>query len=289
MKRLLVAGSVLAAAVACLGAASALAGKPTLAFNETSWTSPAVQPGGTSSLEAALTFTGKSSGTLTVGLSANSSSAFVITTNNCNGKILANNDTCTVLLDYRAPSSYSQTDTGALIATAKGKLKATMALTGSTVAPPLNCTAGSEDFSGFDDFELTFDFSGGRIYVPFENVYTGIRVEPDSWGSGGQFPSGTHLYFTGIGANSAELTFDVAVGSVQLDTQANYSLSATTETLTAYDASDSVIDTDSATSLLLKNTLTVTSTSNNIKSFTIATNHPEERGLVFTNISWTCN
>ena len=59
-------------------------------------------------------------------------------------------------------------------------------------------------------------------------------------------------------------------------------------TLTAYDASNTAVDTDTAVSLY-PNTLTATSATNNIKYFTIATDDfGAQLGIAFTNIVWGC-
>ena len=83
--------------------------------------------------------------------------------------------------------------------------------------------------------------------------------------------------FTGSGVNSFQLTFTNAVGSVTLDAHSN-TFDPTTDTLTAFDASDNVVDTDSAAEPFnTANTFTVTSASDNIKYFTIATDDPDVR------------
>jgi hypothetical protein len=66
---------------------------------------------------------------------------------------------------------------------------------------------------------------------------------------------------------------------------------ATTITLTAFDASNSVVGSDHATDPDNSvNTLSVGSATNNIKYFTVQTNDPNvfPFGVEFTNIAWSC-
>jgi len=88
--------------------------------------------------------------------------------------------------------------------------------------------------------------------------------------------------------NSFTLTFTTPLGSVHVDEQPTMDRAGSTNTLTAYDASNNVAGTDSAFGVDV-NTLTVTSTTNNIKYVTIATDDAEMLGLAFTNIVWGCN
>ena len=154
---------------------------------------------------------------------------------------------------------------------------------GGTLKPKSTCVAGSENFS--DDVSLSqpTTFSGGTIDTAY-GIAGGIY---DDWGGG--FTDGTHVLFSGIEVNSFRLTFTEAVGSVMLEAQSN-TFAFTTDTLTAYDASNNVVDTDSALDPFnSSNTLTATSTSDNIRYFTIATNDPQVLGIAFSNIVWSCN
>ena len=157
---------------------------------------------------------------------------------------------------------------------------------GGTIVPKATttCTAGSENFSGDADLSQPTTFAGGTIDTSY-GVGGGIHTQPDSWGGG--FPSGTHLLFTGEGANSFRLTFTNAVASVQLDQEPN--LGSPTDTLTAYDASGNVVGSDAEpTAQDDVVTLSVSSTNDNIKYFTIATDDPFQFGIGFTNIVWGC-
>jgi hypothetical protein len=152
---------------------------------------------------------------------------------------------------------------------------------------PDACVAGSEDFSDDAEFSQPTTFSGGTIDTAY-GFLGNIRIQPDSWDGG--FAAGTHLVWTGFGVNSFQLTFTNAVGSVTVEAQSE-TFQPTTDTLTAFDASDNVVGTDSAVDPENStNTLTVTSASDNIKYFTIATDDDEAfQGIGFSNIVWTCN
>jgi hypothetical protein len=155
---------------------------------------------------------------------------------------------------------------------------------GGMLEPKPTCVAGSEDFSDDAEFSQPTTFTGGTIDTAY-GIDGGIFVQGSSWGGG--FADGTHLLFTGTTVNSFRLTFTEAVGSVALEAQST-TFDPTTETLTAFDASDAIVGTDSAVDPQNStNTLTVTSASNKIKYFTIATD--AFAGLGFSNIVWTCN
>jgi hypothetical protein len=79
---------------------------------------------------------------------------------------------------------------------------------------------------------------------------------------------------------------------VTLDVESNLLSGLSTDTLTAYDASNVVLDTDVVIEAVHGvNTLTVTSASDDIDHFTIATDDGPsvEWGLAFSNIDWDCN
>jgi hypothetical protein len=161
---------------------------------------------------------------------------------------------------------------------------------GGTLRAKATCTAGSENFSEDADGSQPTVFSGGTIdtaYGDLNNDPGGVRVQDSSWF--GTFPSGTHLLFSGNGVNSFQLTFNQAVRSVQLDVQQDLDGAVT---LTAYDAANQQVGVDSASSTPTPATLSVTSSSNNIVHFTIASSLPggvNLDGVGFTNIVWGCN
>jgi hypothetical protein len=166
---------------------------------------------------------------------------------------------------------------------------------GGTLTPKPTCTAGSEDFSEYQDGSQPTTFTGGTIDTAYGNepiignaASGGVLIQGTS--SFGWFAPGTHLLWSGGGVNSFRLTFTNAVRSVRLDEEPNQMNGSTTDTLTAYDASDNILDSVTEPySAGAVNTLSVSSTSNNIKYFTIATDQPFEWGINFTNINWSCN
>jgi hypothetical protein len=149
------------------------------------------------------------------------------------------------------------------------------------------CT-GSEDFSEFPEFSQPTTFSGGTIdsaYGPAGGV-----VVQGSFLNGG-FPDGAHVLFSGLTLNSFQLSFTNPVGSLQLDAQDGLTGTATTITLTAFDASNAVVGSDQAIDPDNSvNTLSVASSSDNITYFTVETNDPNvfPFGVEFTNIVWAC-
>ena len=157
------------------------------------------------------------------------------------------------------------------------------------VAPPPPCTAGSEDFSGDAEFSQPTTFAGGTIDTAY-GTDGSVRVQGSSWG--GAFADGTHLLFSGFDVNSFQLTFTNAVSSVELDASSNVLYTTTNLTLTGYDASNNVVDSETLsndqTGGPAVDTLAVSSTSNNIAYFTIATDDPLVDGVGFTNINWGC-
>jgi hypothetical protein len=155
------------------------------------------------------------------------------------------------------------------------------------------CVAGSENFSGDAEFSTPTTFSGGTIDTAYGTL-GGVLVQDSSWF--GAFASGTHLLFSGLEVPSFKLTFTKAVGSVQLDAQTDSFPGSFNVTLTGYNASNGVVGSDSdpqpGGSTGAVSTLSVTSTSNNIKYFTIATDDPGTScsgGVGFSNVGWACN
>jgi len=156
---------------------------------------------------------------------------------------------------------------------------------GGTLQPKPVC-AGSEDFFTDTEFSQPTTFSGGTIDSPY-GVVGGVVVQGSFWSGG--FAPGTHLLFTGLQVNSLRLSFTNAVGAVHLDAQGDTNL-ITHLTLTGYDASNAVVATDTATdSTNSVHALSISSATNNIKYFTVATDDPNAFGVAFTNIVWTCN
>jgi hypothetical protein len=160
---------------------------------------------------------------------------------------------------------------------------------GGTLIPKPACTAGSENFSEDADGSMPTTFAGGTIDGPY-----GTQVGSGTPGvliNGveflGDFAAGAHVLYTGQTATAFGLTFTNAVNSVQLDAESD-SLGALTLTLDAYDASNTLVGSDAQTVTNLA-TLSVSSTSDNIKSFTVQTSDPAQLGLAFTNIVWGCS
>jgi hypothetical protein len=161
---------------------------------------------------------------------------------------------------------------------------------GGVLKAKSTCTTGSENFAGNAENSQPNTFSGGTIDTPY-GFGGAILVEGQSWG--GASAPGTHVLFTGWGANPFKLAFTNAVNSVNLETQSNKTTLVTHLTLTGYDASNNVVATDQGTdnfnSLVTPH---ISSTTNNIKSFTITTDDPNNGGLSyglgFSNIAWAC-
>jgi hypothetical protein len=162
--------------------------------------------------------------------------------------------------------------------------------------PTAKSTAGSENFSEFDATATPATFSGGTI-DPAD--YAGHPAWDPSFPAGGILVTGpyfnafttglgTHFLFTGIGVNSAKLTFTAPVKNLQVEAMSDKTDIATKLTLTGYDASGHVVATDSDTDAGYNSvTLNLSSSSANIKYFTIATDDPNVAGLGFTNIVWS--
>jgi hypothetical protein len=157
-------------------------------------------------------------------------------------------------------------------------------------------TPGSENFSSYDAGSQPATFLGGTIdpssYAP------GNPIPNGGWGGSilvagpyfNGFANDTHFLFTGVGQNSAKLTFTNPVKSVQLQAENDKTGITTNLTLTGYDASGNVVahDTESDVATGAESvTLNITSQSSNIKYFTIATDDPNVYGLGFTNLVWS--
>jgi hypothetical protein len=155
---------------------------------------------------------------------------------------------------------------------------------GGMIVPKPTCTAGNENFSEDAGGSRPTTFVGGTIDTAFSNLGW-IRIQgdpqPNNWD--GAFPTGTHVLFTGTSSPSFQLSFTKAVSSVQLDAE-SLGFAVFTLTLTAYDSSDTVVDTDAKTQTGVAS-LSVTSAMNNIQYFTIGTT---STGLAFSNIVWDC-
>jgi hypothetical protein len=155
-------------------------------------------------------------------------------------------------------------------------------------------TGGSENFSEDLLGSTPATFSGGTIDPA---AYAPSPAWDPSFPAGGilatgpyfnVWPSGTHFLFTGIGQNTAKLTFTNSVKSVQLQAQSDKTDIATTLTLTGYDATGKVVNTATGVDAGYDRVdLAIASSSANIKYFTIATDDPNVAGLGFTNISWS--
>lgn len=152
----------------------------------------------------------------------------------------------------------------------------------------LRSCAGSENFSEFPEFSTPSTFSGGTIDTVY-GITGGILVQGSFFNGG--FPDGTHVLFSGFVRSSFQLSFTNPTGSLQLQAQDNVDLTASTITLTAFDASSAIVGTaqfiDPGNGVA---SLSVHSSSNNIKYFTVSTSdpRPNPEGVFFTNIVWAC-
>lgn len=155
---------------------------------------------------------------------------------------------------------------------------------GGTIVPKPTCTAGSDNF--FDDANGSqpTTFNGGTIDTPYASAGQ-VRIEGVNWF--GFFAAGTHIVDIGISPGPFRLTFTNAVSSVQLDAQANIH-TGHTQTLTAYNSSNTVVDTDAVTAAGggSVTTLSVSSATNNIQHVTIQST--DTSGFAFSNIVWGC-
>lgn len=157
---------------------------------------------------------------------------------------------------------------------------------GGTLMPKPTCAAGRENFSEDAVASRPTVFAGGTIdtaYGPVGGVF----------GPVGGF-TGNSLYSGGL-VKSFRLTFTNPVNSVQLDAMSNAVDALTTNlTLTGYDASGQMVNTDTVVEPIGSDTLVVPlsigSSSNNIKYFTIATNDSHtDGGVLLSDIAWACN
>jgi hypothetical protein len=157
---------------------------------------------------------------------------------------------------------------------------------GGTLMPKPTCTAGSENFSGDSVNSQPTTFAGGTLDTAYG--FGGRVLGPVGGFTGNSLASGGLV-------KSFQLTFTNSVNSVQLDAEsAAVSGSNTNLTLTGYDASGRILNTDtvfepagSTSSVVL---LSIGSSSNNIKYFTIATDDSDsDAGVVFSDIAWACN
>jgi hypothetical protein len=166
----------------------------------------------------------------------------------------------------------------------------------STKPAPVVSTPGSENFSE-DAFGSTpTTFSGGTID---QADYAPAPAWDPSFPAGGILVTGpyfnafttgdgTHFLFTGIGQNTAKLTFDNPVTNLQVEAMSDKTSIPTTLTLTGYDASNHVVATASGPDAGYNSvTLKISSSSANIKYFTITTDDPNLAGLGFSNIVWS--
>ena len=138
---------------------------------------------------------------------------------------------------------------------------------GGTLQPKPTCNAGSDNFSDVGEGSQPTTFAGGTIDTAY-GTFGGIYID-----------GATHWLFPGKRVTSFQLTLANPVGSVTLDVELDIG-----GTLAAYDASNNVVG---AAVQGGTNRLTVTSTTNSIKYFTIATSTDSD-GFFFTNIVWAC-
>ena len=161
------------------------------------------------------------------------------------------------------------------------------------IAKPTS-TPGSENFSSYAFDSRPDTFSGGKIdpnnYAPSPDgsFPRGAILIAGPYFNG--FAPGTHFLFTGIGQNTAKLTFTNPVKSVQVQAESDKTGLETTLTLTGYDASNNVVATETNTHYsdgADSATLSIASASANIKYFTVTNDdHGNNAGLGITNIVW---
>ena len=134
------------------------------------------------------------------------------------------------------PTTAGSTDNGTLtVSSKKPDAVATATLTGKSTAAP-TCTAGNEDFSGFADGSKPTAFGGGTI----DSAYVGSPGVKIQGISSGWRLRRRHARAVHRQRDFVRLSFTDAVSSVQLD--AEFGLFANVDvTLTAFDASDSVV------------------------------------------------
>jgi hypothetical protein len=156
---------------------------------------------------------------------------------------------------------------------------------GGTIVPKPTCTAGSENFSDDALGSQPTAFAGGTIDGPYAE-FSGVQL---TTGAISGWSANQRILNAGNTVGPFRLTFTNAVRSVQLEAISDTFLAATL-TLTAYDASNAIVDTDTYTQVgsnpVPVGTLSVSSTTNNIKYFTLVTT--TSSGIVLTNIVWDC-
>jgi hypothetical protein len=223
---------------------------------------------------------GSATGALAVGFGAGSSSAFSKTADTCTAMSLGPKKQCSVTVQY-APTTAGSTDNGTLtVSSRKPVAVATATLTGKSTAAP-TCTSGSENFNADVLYSEPTTFSGGTIDTAYGD--SGGVLDPVAGFS-------NNFLYTGFGVNSFKLTFTNAVNSVQLNAEAA-TFADTNLTLTGFNASNSVVDTQTAVGHAATMTALSISDSTNgdrIKYFTIATDDPNIYGVGFTDIVWGC-
>jgi hypothetical protein len=211
------------------------------------------------------------------------------------------------LVALAAPSAAMASNSGNAQACQQGGWQTLIRQDGTHFANQSDCVSyganggtlyrGSENFAEDALGSTPNTFSGGTIDSPYGTSPADISWFPNGGimntsASFGGLGNNTQFLFTGLGQNSAKLTFTNPVKSVQLLAESDKTAVDTTLTLTGYDASNHVVATATATQPALTNaghTLNITSpTGSNIKYFTISTDDQGyNAGLGFTNILWS--
>jgi hypothetical protein len=143
-------------------------------------------------------------------------------------------------------------------------------------------------------------FSWGTVdpssYAP------GAAITDGGWGGSilasgpyfnGFLPSGSHFLFTGVGQDTAKLTFNNAVQSVSLLAENDRTGISPNLTLTGYDANGVPVVHDTEVDVATGGEsvpLSIKSSSHNIKSITVSTDESvptNNAGLGLTNIVWS--
>jgi hypothetical protein len=156
-----------------------------------------------------------------------------------------------------------------------------------TLQPTPTCTPGSENFSEDSEFSQPTTFSGGTIDSSYGTNAGGVRVQPTSWAGG--FADQTHVLYTGGGVEMFQLTFNNRVHSVQLEAEANSTITEQL-TLTGYSATNSVLATTTVSNAAFTTDTLAISASSDIKYFTLGTTtNLGPNGLGFSNIVWGCS
>jgi hypothetical protein len=160
--------------------------------------------------------------------------------------------------------------------------------------------SGSENFAENMVGSQPTQFSWGTVdpssYAP------GAAIPDGGWGgsilaSGPYFngfsPAGSHFLFTGVGQDTAKLTFNNAVQSVSLLAENDRTGISPNLTLTGYDANDVAVahDTEVDVATGVESVpLSIKSSSHNIKYITVSTDESvptNNAGLGLTNIVWS--